>query len=245
MFIPKRKIKLYLRKNGRRLIKKFAWVWLIAGLLFWLFARSIGTTNEPDLISPTPSPEPTPGKWITLPDGSQFRENICDQFETFETELEESDGTKTKVILCPVEKRNFEVNHPSPTPIIEPTASPKALYGPVSGKASYYSLEGCIGCRNDRKMANGEVLDDTRLTVAYNRAPLNSYLQITNVNTQKTVIAKVTDRGGFENHGKIVDLSVATKEALGCGDVCKVMILPYEEITKKNGDKIALFDNRP
>ena len=92
------------------------------------------------------------------------------------------------------------------------------------GLASYYSREGCIGCSETLTMANGEPLDDSKITVAYNQAPLNSNINITNVRNGRTVTAKVTDRGGFERHGKIVDLSVATKEALGCGDVCKVEI---------------------
>lgn len=94
----------------------------------------------------------------------------------------------------------------------------------ISGLASYYSLAGCIGCREDRLMANGQRLDDSRVTVAYNRAPLNSKLKIKNVKTGKMVTALVTDRGGFERHGKIIDLSVATKNALGCGDVCRIEI---------------------
>jgi rare lipoprotein A len=73
-------------------------------------------------------------------------------------------------------------------------------------------------------MANGDRLDDNKMTVAYNRAPLNSHLTITNIRTGQTVTAKVTDRGGHENHGKIIDLSLATKNALGCGDICRVEI---------------------
>jgi len=113
---------------------------------------------------------------------------------------------------------------PSPTP--EPTKSPEVevISANLTGLASYYSIDGCIGCNENRTMANGERLDDSKLTVAFNRAPLNSFIKITNVKTGAQVTAKVTDRGGFERHGKIVDLSVATKNALGCGDVCQVEI---------------------
>lgn len=107
-----------------------------------------------------------------------------------------------------------ELEKPSPPPKITTT----------EGKASYYSREGCLGCSATLTMANGEPLDDSKLTVAYNHAPLNSYISITNVLTGKQVRAKVTDRGGFERHGKIVDLSVATKDALGCGSTCSVRI---------------------
>lgn len=92
------------------------------------------------------------------------------------------------------------------------------------GLASYYSRSGCLGCSKTLTMANGEPLDDDKLTVAYNRTKLNTMVKITNLKTNMEVIAKVTDRGGFERHGKIIDLSVATKNAIGCGDVCKVKV---------------------
>ena len=97
--------------------------------------------------------------------------------------------------------------------------------GFLTGLASYYSVDGCIGCNPKMIMANGERLDDKKLTVAYNDAPLNSYVIIKNSKTKQTVTAKVTDRGGYKRHGKIIDLSVATKNAIGCGDVCKVEIM--------------------
>lgn len=110
------------------------------------------------------------------------------------------------------------------TPKVEPTTAPKAPQRPTKGKASYYSVEGCIGCSPNRTMANGQRLDDSRVTLAYNHAPLNTWVVITNVGTGDTIKAQITDRGGFERHGKIADLSVATKEAIGCGDVCQIII---------------------
>jgi rare lipoprotein A (peptidoglycan hydrolase) len=124
--------------------------------------------------------------------------------------------------------QSAETQGVTPTPIYfttpTPTATPTPLQRPTRGKASYYSREGCLGCSDTLTMANGEVLDDTKLTVAYNHAPLNSTITITNTKTNKSVVARVTDRGGFERHGKIIDLSVATKQAIGCGDVCNVIL---------------------
>lgn len=94
----------------------------------------------------------------------------------------------------------------------------------ISGKASYYSREGCLGCSPTMTMANGEPLDDNRLTVAYNDAPLNSYVTIKNTKTGQSVTAKVTDTGGFERHGKIIDLTIKTRDAIGCGHVCDVEV---------------------
>jgi len=133
--------------------------------------------------------------------------------------------TKTPKLITPCPDYGcFITPTPEITPKVVPTTSPNAPQKPVSGKASYYSVAGCLGCSPDRTMANGQRLDDTALTVAYNHAPLNSYLTVTNNRTGQSVRAKVTDRGGFERHGKIIDLSVATKNAIGCGDVCGVKI---------------------
>jgi rare lipoprotein A (peptidoglycan hydrolase) len=97
----------------------------------------------------------------------------------------------------------------------------------LQGLASYYSRAGCLGCSENFTMANGEPLDDSKITVAYNHAPMNSYITVTNLDNGKSISAKVTDRGGFENISvpKIVDLSVATKEALECASTCKVSII--------------------
>lgn len=120
------------------------------------------------------------------------------------------------------------VSRPSPSPSIIPTAipEPKLLGTKLTGLASYYSRAGCLGCSPNFTMANGQTLDDSKLTVAFMRAPLGTNIKITNVETGQSVIAEVTDRGGFEHLKvpKIVDLSVATKDAIGCASICEVEI---------------------
>ena len=93
------------------------------------------------------------------------------------------------------------------------------------GIASYYSIAGCLGCNPNFTMANGQRFDDTKMTVAYNEAPLNSYIGIINLDNLKWVIVPVTDRGGFEKLGRIADLSLATKEALGCSSLCRIEVV--------------------
>lgn len=111
-----------------------------------------------------------------------------------------------------------------PVPAITPTPAPLVTTDEHIGVASYYSREGCIGCSENMIMANGKPLDDSKLTVAYNRAKLGARVEITNRNTGAKVEATVTDRGGFERHGKIIDLTIATRDALGCGDTCQVKV---------------------
>src|SRR3990167_7193183 len=105
-----------------------------------------------------------------------------------------------------------------------PTTAQDAPQRPEIGRASYYSVAGCLGCRTDRLMANGQRLDDSTPTVAYNYLPLNTKIKIVNTDNGKTIIVPVTDRGGFERHGKIADLSLATKNILQCDDICNIKI---------------------
>lgn len=160
--------------------------------------------TDPVIISPVPegkvyiTPSPTP-KWIETEDGQgRYREDICDKFKFFEMEL---DGKKQQI--CP---------------------KPQAPQKVIQGKASYYSRAGCLGCSETLTMANGEPLDDSRLTVAFNHAKLGAIVQVSNQKTGKVVSAEVTDRGGFERHGKIIDLTIATRDAIGCGPVCDVEV---------------------
>ncbi len=103
---------------------------------------------------------------------------------------------------------------PTFTPTSTPTPSPTPVKRPTSGKASYYSVAGCLGCRSDLKMANGEVFDDTKYTLAHNQIPLNTMVEVINKRNGKKAVAKVTDRGGFNKYNRIADLSLALAQAI-------------------------------
>lgn len=118
---------------------------------------------------------------------------------------------------------------PTPAPTVAPVkrAVPRAKVDDRprhTGLASYYSRSGCLGCSSTLHMANSEPLDDTKLTVAFNRAKLGSHVKITNAKNGKSVTATVTDRGGFEKHGRIIDLTIATRDAIECSHLCKVEV---------------------
>lgn len=82
------------------------------------------------------------------------------------------------------------------------------------GKASYYSETGCGGCSPSRIMANGQRFNENDYTIAFMKLPLNTSVLVTNLSTALTVEALVTDRGGFERHGRIVDVSLAVARAI-------------------------------
>lgn len=98
----------------------------------------------------------------------------------------------------------------------------------LSGLASYYSWNGCIGCNQNRIMSNGEQLDDMKYTIAlpisYFNLYKNKFVTVKNVKTGLSVKAKVTDTGGFVALGRIADLSLATKNIINCSDLCQVEI---------------------
>lgn len=77
------------------------------------------------------------------------------------------------------------------------------------GKASYYSrkLQG-------RKMANGEPYRKGKLTAAHKTLPFGTKVKVTNLQTNKTVKVKITDRGPYVK-GRVVDLSEAAARKIG------------------------------
>lgn len=96
------------------------------------------------------------------------------------------------------------------------------------GIASYYSIAGCLGCSPTLTMANGERLNDTVKTIALTPSNYRKYknqtVKVTNLKNKKYTLAKVTDSGGFGKYNRVADLSLATKLAIGCSDLCKVQI---------------------
>lgn len=93
---------------------------------------------------------------------------------------------------------------PIPTPTPSPTPKPKKI---IKGYVSHYSVDGCLGCREDRLMRNGEKLDDTKATIAVNGLKMNTRVLVTNTDNGKSIEAKVTDTGGFGRHGRVADLT--------------------------------------
>ena len=66
------------------------------------------------------------------------------------------------------------------------------------GRGSVYTEAGCIGCRGDLLMANGERLSDNKPTFAAWRDDLNTYYALKNTENGLRAKGKLTDRGGFD-----------------------------------------------
>jgi rare lipoprotein A len=62
--------------------------------------------------------------------------------------------------------------------------------------------------------SNGEIYDMYAMTAAHKTLPIPSFLKVTNLENQRTVIVRVNDRGPF-HEGRVIDLSYAAAARLG------------------------------
>lgn len=77
------------------------------------------------------------------------------------------------------------------------------------GFASWYGMK-----FHGHATSNGEIYDVYQMTAAHKTLPIPSYVKVTRLDTQKSVIVRVNDRGPF-HEGRIVDLSYAAAVKLG------------------------------
>lgn len=97
-------------------------------------------------------------------------------------------------------------NHPDKT-IVQ--RKPNKKIRPRYGVASFYAKK-----FNGRKMTNGEIYRPEKYTAACNILPLNTWIKVTNLKNNKSVIVKITDRMNHKNK-RLVDLSHAAAKKLG------------------------------
>jgi rare lipoprotein A len=82
---------------------------------------------------------------------------------------------------------------------------PRIIYG----VASYYADK-----FNGRETANGEIYDGKKMTAACNQLPLGTWIRVTNLINNRSVIVKTNDRLHIKMK-RVVDLSRAAAEKLG------------------------------
>ncbi len=78
-----------------------------------------------------------------------------------------------------------------------------------TGTASWYGPN-----FHGHQTANGEIYDETGLTAAHPTLPLNSLVQVTNLDNGREAILRITDRGPFVGD-RLIDVSRGAAEALG------------------------------
>jgi rare lipoprotein A len=97
------------------------------------------------------------------------------------------------------------------------------------GIASWYGRD-----FHGRKTSNGEVYNMYSMTAAHKTLPLDTYVKVTRLDNNKSVIVRINDRGPFVR-GRIIDLSYKAANKLDMADegTSKVVI---ETLGKKVGD---------
>lgn len=78
-----------------------------------------------------------------------------------------------------------------------------------TGKASWYGQK-----FHGLRTSSGEKYDMYKMTAAHRNLPLPSYVRVTNVANERSVIVKVNDRGPFHSE-RVMDLSYAAAAKLG------------------------------
>lgn len=77
------------------------------------------------------------------------------------------------------------------------------------GYASWY------GSESGNRTANGERFRAGWITAAHTVLPLPSYVEVTALDTGRTILVRVNDRGPFAGRGRIIDLSRGAADELG------------------------------
>lgn len=77
------------------------------------------------------------------------------------------------------------------------------------GYASWY------GSESGNRTANGERFRAKWITAAHVTLPLPSYVEVTSLDTGRTIVVRVNDRGPFAGRGRIIDLSRRAADELG------------------------------
>jgi rare lipoprotein A len=67
---------------------------------------------------------------------------------------------------------------------------------------------------HERRTSSGEKYDMLAMTAAHKTLPLPTYVEVTNLKNNRTIIVKVNDRGPFSSN-RIIDLSYVAAKKLG------------------------------
>jgi rare lipoprotein A len=98
-----------------------------------------------------------------------------------------------------------------------------------------------------RKTASGEVYNMYSITAAHKTLPLNTWVEVKNLKTKKTIIVRINDRGPFID-GRIIDLSQAAAKELGIYRAgvapVSVVALPRERIQRLNEERARANSRR-
>ncbi len=107
-----------------------------------------------------------------------------------------------------------------------------------SGLASWYGDE-----LRGKPTANGERFDPDGFTAAHRTLPLPSYVEVTSVESGRTILVRINDRGPFHGN-RIIDLSLGAARLLGTTGRGAHQVR-LRRVYPGEGDKLALRSGQP
>lgn len=116
------------------------------------------------------------------------------------------------------------------TPVADPSYD-------VLGFASWY------GSESGNRTANGERFRPGAVTAAHTTLPLPSYVEVTALDTGRTILLRVNDRGPFAR-GRIIDLSRGAAQSLGM-KASGVVPVRVRVVEPPERDRARLRDGKP
>ncbi len=106
------------------------------------------------------------------------------------------------------------------------------------GLASWYGAQ-----FHGARTANGEVFDMDRVGAAHKTLPLPSYVEVTALDTGRTIVVRINDRGPFVAN-RIIDLSRRSAQLLGI-ERAGVSRVRVRRVYPSDEDRLALRSGRP
>jgi rare lipoprotein A len=125
---------------------------------------------------------------------------------------------------------------PPPSDAPQATSNRSADRYDEVGYATWYGGE-----YRGSRTASGVPFDPSAFTAAHRTLPLGSYIEVTSLDTGRTVLVKVIDRGPF-TPGLQIDLSQAAAQAIGVKSRAAVRI---RRVTPSPVDRTALNNGQP
>ena len=142
-----------------------------------------------------------------------------------------------------------------PEPVVRTIAGNRSPYT-VLGKSYFvlpseegYSERGIASWYGEKfhghKTSNGEVFDMYQVSAAHKSLPIPSFLRVTNLDNNRSIIVRVNDRGPFHGN-RIIDLSYAAALKLGYADIGTARVQLDAIITEKlSSDSVSRGNIEP
>ncbi|MCK1521824.1 MULTISPECIES: septal ring lytic transglycosylase RlpA family protein [unclassified Bradyrhizobium] len=106
-----------------------------------------------------------------------------------------------------IKKEEPQAQPPNGEELLKDRSGGQSYNRVISGKASYYSY-------SKGKTASGSSFDRNLLTAAHRRLPFGTRVRVIDLETNKSVVVRITDRGPWVR-GRVLDLSLGAARSLG------------------------------